>query len=148
MEEVTLNLIPDDEALANVKGKTVMKWDKVKKRYTLQRVDRDNKVIRERRNESGAKINEKEKSSDIYKKWQQRTHMSLQRTGERENAKLVAQAKSSNESRHMMKDFKSRHSDLNKGEDVRSSDKMFDNKSKKLKQKMLQARGEERQASK
>ena len=77
LEEVTLNLIPDDEALANVKGKTVMKWDKVKKRYTLQRVDRDNKVIREKRNESGAKINDKEKESDIYKKWQQRTHMSL-----------------------------------------------------------------------
>lgn len=35
LEEVTMNLIPDDEALNNVKGKTVMKWDKVKKRYTL-----------------------------------------------------------------------------------------------------------------
>jgi hypothetical protein len=29
-----MDLIPDDEAL-NTKGKTVMKWDKVKKRYTL-----------------------------------------------------------------------------------------------------------------
>jgi hypothetical protein len=56
LEEVTMNLIPDDEALNNVKGKTVMKWDKVKKRYTLQKVDRDSRVIREKRNESGAKI--------------------------------------------------------------------------------------------
>lgn len=90
LEEVTMNLIPDDEALANVKGKTVMKWDKVKKRYTLQKVDRDNKVIREKRNESGAKISDKEERSNIYKKWQQRTHLSLQKTGERENSKLVA----------------------------------------------------------
>lgn len=148
LEEVTLNLIPDDEALANVKGKTVMKWDKVKKRYTLQRVDRDNKVIREKRNESGAKINDREKDSDIYKKWQERTHMSLQRSGERENAKLVAQARSSNESRKMFKDFKARHNDLNKGEDVRSSSAVFDNKGKKLKQKMLQARAEDRKANK
>ena len=82
-----MNLIPDDDALANVKGKTVMKWDKVKKKYTLQKVDRDNKVIREKRNESGKKITENGKGKlddrhNIYKKWQQRTHMSLQKTGE------------------------------------------------------------------
>lgn len=89
LEEVTMNLMPDDEAM-DVKGKTVMKWDKVKKRYTLQRVDRDNRVIREKRNESGAKIKAgQEDKNNIYKKWQQRTHMSLQRTGEQENAKLV-----------------------------------------------------------
>lgn len=137
LEEVTMNLIPDDEALANVKGKTVMKWDKVKKRYTLQKVDRDNKVIREKRNESGAKISDREERSNIYKKWQQRTHLSLQKTGERENSKLVAQARSSSESRKMFKDFKSRHGDLNKGEDMRSSSKMFDNKSKKFKEKTM-----------
>ena len=34
LDDVTLNLIPDDEH-NNTKGKTVMKWDKVKKRYTL-----------------------------------------------------------------------------------------------------------------
>ena len=70
-----MNLIPDDDALANVKGKTVMKWDKVKKKYTLQKVDRDNKVIREKRNESGKKITENGKGKlddrhNIYKKWQ------------------------------------------------------------------------------
>ena len=55
LENVTMDLIPDDEAL-NVKGKTVRKWDKVKKRYVLQKVDRDGKVMREKRNESGAKV--------------------------------------------------------------------------------------------
>lgn len=48
----------------------------------------------------------------------------------------------------MFKDFKSRHEDLNKGEDMRSNSKMFDNKSKKFKEKTMQARAEERKASK
>ena len=34
LDDVTLNLIPDDEHM-NIKGKTVMKWDKIKKRYML-----------------------------------------------------------------------------------------------------------------
>ena len=76
LEDVTLNLIPDDDAL-NTKGKTVMKWDKVKKKYTLQKVDRDSKVIREKRNESGALILKQDEKVNIYKKWQQRTHLSL-----------------------------------------------------------------------
>jgi len=58
LEDVTLNLIPDDEAL-NVKGKTVMKWDKQKKRYMLKKVDRDGQVMTEKRNEAGAKITKK-----------------------------------------------------------------------------------------
>ena len=65
----------------NTKGKTVMKWDKVKKRYTLQKVDREGKIIKERKNESGKKISKKNlmmKDQDsIYKKWQQKTHLSL-----------------------------------------------------------------------
>ena len=115
LDDVTMNLIPDDEAM-NVKGKTVMKWDKVKKRYTLQKVDREGKVMREKRNESGKKLTKKDLAKDrdsVYKKWQQRTHLSLQRTGELEDRKLLMQAKSANESRNMMKSFKRRHSDLN-----------------------------------
>lgn len=73
MEDVTLNLIPDDEHM-NTKGKTVMKWDKTKRRYTLQKVDRDGKVVKEKRNEAGKKITKAgvmNKDPDaIYKKWQ------------------------------------------------------------------------------
>ena len=58
LEDVTLNLIPDDEHM-NTKGKTVSKWDKIKKKYTLQKVDREGKVMREAKNESGAKISKK-----------------------------------------------------------------------------------------
>jgi hypothetical protein len=74
LEDVTMNMLPDeDEAMAHIKGKTAMKWDPVKKRYMLKKVDREGRVIAEKRNESGAKITkkmkEKEKDS-IYKKWQ------------------------------------------------------------------------------
>ena len=58
LEGVTLNMIPDDEHM-NTKGETVMKWDKVKKRYTLQKVDREGKIIKERKNEAGKKISKK-----------------------------------------------------------------------------------------
>ena len=53
-----------------VSGKTVMKWDKFKKRYTLQKVDREGKVMAERRNEAGKVIKKNDKHEDIYKKWQ------------------------------------------------------------------------------
>ena len=94
LEDVTMNLVPDDACLA-VKGKTVMKWDTTKKRYTLQKVDRDGKVMKERRNESGKIIKEGDKKIDptaIYKQWQKKTHLSLQRPGEREDKKMLAQA--------------------------------------------------------
>ena len=38
-----------------------MKWDASKKKYQLQKVDRDGRVIAEKRNESGAKISKKMK---------------------------------------------------------------------------------------
>jgi hypothetical protein len=57
--------------MMDIKGKTVMKWDSNKKRHILQKVDRDGKVIKEKRNESGAKITNKNAAEDqkIYKKW-------------------------------------------------------------------------------
>ena len=48
-----MNLIPDEDASKNFKGKTAMKWDAQKKRYILKKVDREGKVIAEKRNESG-----------------------------------------------------------------------------------------------
>lgn len=70
-----MNLVPDDEAIKNIKGKTAMRWDNTKKRYMLKKVDREGKVIAEKRNESGKKITNKMKEgkdgqSSIFKKWQ------------------------------------------------------------------------------
>jgi len=108
LEDVTLNLIPDDEHM-NTKGKTVMKWDRTKKRYTLQKIDREGRVMSEKKNESGKAITKKNvmmnDHDNVYKKWQQRTHLSLQKSGEQENTKLMDQARSANDGRAMMKQF-------------------------------------------
>ena len=49
-----------------------MRWDNKKKRYMLKKVDREGRVITEKRNESGAKITNKmkDKKESIFKKWQ------------------------------------------------------------------------------
>ena len=52
-------MIPDDDANLNFKGTKAMKWDATKKRYILKNVDRDGKVIAEKKNESGVKISKK-----------------------------------------------------------------------------------------
>jgi len=119
----------DDEAMKNIKGTTAMKWDAQKKRYMLKKVDREGRVIQERKNESGAKITkkmkEKEKES-IYKKWQQKTHLTLQKTGEMEDNKAIDQAKRANEARKTLKEFKGRHGqELFKGTDARSHDTLI-----------------------
>ena len=124
----------DEEVMKNTKGKTVMKWDKVKKRYTLQKVDREGKVIQ--RNEAGVKIKKTDKQIDYYKRWQQKTHLSLQKTGELEDKKLIGQAKSASESRQLIKSFKGRHKYLMKGEDVRDNRGLIERKSKQMFEKI------------
>ena len=80
LEDVTLNLMGDDER--GTKGKTVMRWDSKKKRYVLMKVDREGKVIKEKRNESGAKITKKNAAKaqveqKAYKLWMKKTHLKL-----------------------------------------------------------------------
>lgn len=79
LDDVTLNMVPDDDAVKHIKGKTAMRWDNKKKKYELKKVDRDGKVITERKNESGAKITNKMKTKQgtIFKKWQETTHLNL-----------------------------------------------------------------------
>ena len=148
LAEEALNFMPDDTDAANIKGKTVMKWDKIKRRYTLQKVDREGRVMREQRNESGKKIKKNDKQESIYKKWQQRTHLTLQKSGEKEDNKLMNQARNANESRYMMKSFERSHKDLYQGEDARSNKALIDAKGKKIQNRSNAARGEERQREK
>lgn len=151
LEDVTMNLVPDDDAIKNIKGKTAMKWDNVKKRYMLKKVDRDGKVIAEKRNESGQKITKKMKGKEqesIYKKWQQRTHLSLQKTGEVEDKKTIDQAKRATEARKTLKDFKNRHgSDLYKGQDARSHSTLIEKKKRKFMDKVKQSKGKDKSKS-
>jgi len=59
--------------------------------------------------------------------------MRIQQAGEVEDERAVAQARVSNESRHMMKQFRQRHKgELNKGDDPRSPAHLVKMKKKKL----------------
>lgn len=67
----------------------------------------------------------------------QKTHLKLQQTGEVEDKRAVELAKSSNESRKMMKQFRHSHKgQLNKGEDVRGGQQMLKMKKKKILEKL------------
>jgi len=61
--------------------------------------------------------------------------LKLQTVGEMENKRAVEQGKIATESRKMMKHFKSKHTDINKGEDPRSNKALFDSKASKLQEK-------------
>lgn len=58
-----------------------MKWDSVKKRYILKKIDGDRKVIKEKRNESGVKVTNKSaaklQDQKVYKNWMKKTHLKL-----------------------------------------------------------------------
>lgn len=140
LEDVTINMSGADDDGKNLKGRKVMKWDATKKRYMVKNIDRDGKVIAEKRNEAGKKITKKMKEKEkvsIYKKWQQRTHLTLQKTGEMEDQKAMDQAKRANDSRKTIKDFKDRHGqELHKGTDARSHDTLIAKKQQKLQAKM------------
>jgi len=93
LDEVTVNLLPDDDETLGLKGKTAMKWDSKKKRYMLKKIDKEGKVMKEKRNEAGSKISkrkeEKSQKDSIYKKWMKRTHLKLQNSGEVEDTKAI-----------------------------------------------------------
>lgn len=65
-----------------------------------------------------------------------KTHLKLQNTGEMEDSKIIERARSSNDSRRMMKQFKKGHKDINKGDDPRSNNQLVKMKKKKLVEKM------------
>ena len=142
LEDVTMNFVPDDEAVKNIKGKTAMRWDKIKKRFMLKKVDRDGKVLAERRNESGKKITKKMKEGKegqqtIFDKWRRSTNLSMPKVGEMEDSRTIDQAQRANEARRTLKDFKRRHgSALHKGTDARSHETLFNKKMQKFKDKV------------
>jgi hypothetical protein len=66
--------------------KKVMKWDPTKKRYMLKNIDSKGTVVKEKLNESGKRIKEKDKKKETtYQKWTKKTHLKLQSTGEIES---------------------------------------------------------------
>lgn len=85
LEELTVNILPDDQS--GKKQKFV--WDPKKKNFTYARLDEGGQIMR--KNESGAKIKGNEKFQ-AYKNWKNKTKLKVQRVGEEESSKLVDNA--------------------------------------------------------
>ena len=67
--------------------------------------------------------------------------MKLQNAGEREDRKLVQQARDANESRRGIRMFRAKHgAELNKGEDVRNNKKLIEAKKRKMLQTMRESK--------
>ena len=64
-----------------------------------------------------------------------------------ENTKLIAQARSANEGRSMMKQFRGRHKDLEKGDDIRNPQHLINQKEKRLTQRMKNMSKEQRKSN-
>lgn len=100
MEDLNLNLLPDDEK-SLLKTSQSMKWDAKKKKYVQVNVRQDGSVLK---NEAGKKINYKrDKDPELYKKWVRKTHLKIQETGEQEDRKTVNNAQSFHKDRRDMK---------------------------------------------
>uniref|UniRef100_A0A7S3KPE4 RNA helicase n=1 Tax=Euplotes crassus TaxID=5936 RepID=A0A7S3KPE4_EUPCR len=137
MEDLNLNLLPDDEK-SLLKTQQSMKWDAKKKKYVQVNERKDGSKIK---NEAGKVINyKKDKDPELYKKWVKRTHLKIQDTGEHEDKRTVDNAQQFHQGRRDMKRMGKKASNI-KGKDkqqVRKMEQIEKMKKKKRKVKELQ----------
>jgi len=88
IDDMVLDLMGEDAATMN-KQRSVMKWDAKKKKYTMQTIGKDGKVMKE--NAAGTKVKDKEekKVGRSYKAWQDKTKLKISRVGEEEKGGLA-----------------------------------------------------------
>lgn len=88
LDEITLNILPDDDEGAKKK----IVWDNKKKNFVKGFGDKKGNMIK--KNESGKRINKDDKTPSIFKKWKKKNRASIQKIGEIENETAVTNAKS------------------------------------------------------
>lgn len=136
MEDLNLNLIPDDEN-SLMKKKTQMKWDHKKKRYVQVQVGKDGKA-QKLKNEAGKFINyKKDKDPELYKKWMKKTHLKIQETGELEDKHTVDSANTFHRNKYEMKKSGHKANRVKEREQLRKLDQIEKMKKKKLKLKEM-----------
>jgi len=84
VDDLVLDLLGED-ASSMQKSRGVMKWDAKKKKYTMQQIGKDGKVLKY--NEAGTKVNDKDekKVGRSYKAWKDKTKLKISRVGEQES---------------------------------------------------------------
>jgi ATP-dependent RNA helicase DDX54/DBP10 len=101
LDELTLNIAPDDDSLANRKK---LVWDPKKKNFVRANVDRNGVMIK--KNESGVKIKGKDKKPHAYQTWKKKNKLRVQNVGEMENDKISSNAENMFKERKFQKQQK------------------------------------------
>lgn len=90
LDELTLNLLPDNDDGSNIKKKLV--WDNKKKNFIKAKVDKKGNIIK--KNEAGVKIKKDNKIQSQFTKWKKKNRANIQKIGEIENETYVMNAQS------------------------------------------------------
>jgi ATP-dependent RNA helicase DDX54/DBP10 len=124
LDELTLNIVPDDD---NLHKRKKLVWDPKKKNFIKGNVDSRGKLIK--MNEAGKAIKKGDKDPKLFQKWKKKNQIkSIPKVGELENDKLVNQASNIFRERKLAK----RTGKMNKPE-VKSFDQILKAKKDKFK---------------
>lgn len=129
LDELTLNLLPDNDDGSNTRKKTV--WDNKKKNFVRANVDKKGKII-VKKNESGVRIKKDDKSPSQFKKWKKKNKANIQKVGEIENELHVQNAQTRFKDRKMNKMNKSGNPNKKTGE-AKTAQQILKGKKEKFK---------------
>lgn len=94
-KDIVLDLMPDEKDKLNSKSHS-MKWDRKKKKFIGQQSTKQSSIFGTEskkstvRNESGQLV--KGKRANIYKEWQRKSKLSIQKSGEEESSEAASSA--------------------------------------------------------
>jgi ATP-dependent RNA helicase DDX54/DBP10 len=125
LDELTLNIVPDDD---NLQKRKKIVWDPKKKNFVKGNVDKSGKLVKT--NESGKQIKKGDKNPQLFQKWKKKNQMkSIPKVGDLENDKIV---------NHASNIFRERKSSKRDGQKVKNEVKSFDQILKTKKDKFKQ----------
>jgi len=128
LDELTLNLLPDNDDGTNTKKKMV--WDNKKKNFINARVDKRGNIIK--KNEAGVKIKKDDKTPSQFKRWKKKNRANIQKVGEMENDTAVMNAQSRFKDRKMNRLNKSGKNNKKTGE-AKTAQQILKGKKEKFK---------------
>lgn len=128
LDELTLNLLPDNDDGSNTRKKTV--WDNKKKNFIKAKVDKKGNIIK--KNEAGVKIKKDDKSPSQFKRWKKKNKANIQKVGEMENETNVMNAQSRFKDRKMNRLNRSSNNNKKIGE-AKTSQQILKGKKDKFK---------------
>lgn len=129
LDELTMNILPDNDEGSNNKKKLV--WDNKKKNFIRGKVDNKGNIIK--KNESGVKIKKDDKSPSQFKKWKKKNKANIQKVGETENDIHVANAQSRFKDRKMNRMNKSGNNNNKKVGEAKTAQEILKGKKEKFK---------------